>query len=126
MIKIVGISFVVLLCTIALKKYNFTYAVLLSICGAIILFFSISDKISELIDELKNISSSITGVTSYVALMLKVLSIILIGEFASEICRDNGENAISSVIETGTKIIIITMVMPLFTSILSIVTGLLE
>lgn len=42
-------------------------------------------------------------------------------EFAVSICKDSGESAIASKIELGSKIIIVSMSVPIITSLLELV-----
>ncbi|MDE6385833.1 MAG: stage III sporulation AC/AD family protein, partial [Eubacterium sp.] len=42
------------------------------------------------------------------------------------LCRDCGENALASQTETAAKVIVIAMILPLFETVIKIITGLLE
>lgn len=86
----------------------------------------ISSKLQMVIDSISSIALSIPHAFQYVKLMVKVLCIIIITQFVCDICRDNGENAIASFTEIGAKIVVISMIMPLFESIISIVSGLVK
>ena len=59
------------------------------------------------------------------ALLLKITGIALLTEFAISICKDSGEGAIASKIEIGSKVIIITMSIPIITSLLELVIEIL-
>lgn len=126
MIQIVGVSITILLLSIILKNYNKSFAIILSVVGAIILFVFVSDKVSSLVDSIYQISENVSGIYEYIKLMLKVLGIVLITQFVSDLCRDNGENALASMIETSAKIIVVTLVLPLFETVISFVLGLLK
>lgn len=126
MIQIVGISFAVVFCTLIVKQYNSNIAVVISLLGAIIVFLLLSDKVSSIFDSLVNLSSNISFAYSYIKLMIKVLGIILVSQLVSDICRDYGDSAMSSMVEISARIIVITMVLPLFENVISTVTGLLK
>lgn len=126
MIQVAGISFAILLCSIVLKNYNRNISVLLSVAGTIILIFVVADKIDIVISNINELSSGISGSLDYIKMMLKVLGIILIAQIMSDICRDNGESAIASTVEICAKIIVISLILPLFETILSLVIGLLK
>ena len=57
--------------------------------------------------------------------MLKITGIAILTEFAVSICNDSGEKAIASKIEIGSKVIIITMSMPIITSLLELIVEIL-
>ena len=52
--------------------------------------------------------------------ILKIIGIAYICEFASGICKDAGESAIAAKVETGGKIIIVYLALPLITSLLDL------
>jgi stage III sporulation protein AD len=126
MIKLVGISVALLLCSIVMREYNKTFALIVSLAGAVLMFASVSDKIYDIINQITDISSSVESSLSYIKLMLKVLGIILITQFVSDVCRDNGENALASLTEISAKIVVIAIIMPLFETVISIVSGLVK
>lgn len=53
--------------------------------------------------------------------MLKITGLAFLSEFAVSICKDSGESAIASKIEVGSKIIIISMSIPIISSLLELV-----
>ncbi len=126
MIQIAGASLVILILSIVLKNYNRTYSIILSISGCVFIFLFVSDKISKLINNVFLLSQNVSGIYVYIKLMLKVLGVILITQFVSDLCRDNGENSLATMVETASKIVVITLVFPLFESIISFVIGLLK
>ena len=97
-IKIVGIAFIALIIIIMLKQYR---------PGIINLIQSIQDKYSIN--------------TQFIALLIKITGIAFLAEFAVSICKDSGEAAIASKIEIGSKIIIISMSIPIISSLLEII-----
>ena len=67
------------------------------------------------------------GVESrYIGVVLKIMGIAYISQFASELCRDAGEGAIASKIEVAGKIIIMTISMPIIYSLLEVVNEIIR
>lgn len=126
MAKVIGISFCVLMCSLIVREHNKTFALVLSIAGGVLSFLAISDKAAELFAELMKLSSFAPSGVAYVKLMLKVLCIVIITQFSVDICRDNGENALASFTEISAKILVLSLVMPLFETVISVVTGLVK
>ena len=58
--------------------------------------------------------------------MLKAFSILTVGGVVSDVCRDNGENAVAGVVETIVKILAIACAIPTFTAVLVTALTLLE
>lgn len=126
MLKFIGISVSVLFCSLLLKDKNKTFSVILSVAGGILLFITAATQLGSIINSVYDFSSGLTAAPSYIGLMLKVLGITLITQFVCDICRDNGEGALADMTETVAKIVVISMILPLFETVIGIVSGLLK
>lgn len=126
MMKFIGISVCVLFCSLLLKDRNREVAVILSIAGASILFLTAAGELSKIINSVLGFSSVSTSALKYSKLMLKILGITLITQIVCDICRDNGENALASMTAAVAKIIVVSMIIPLFETVVEIVGGLIK
>ncbi len=126
MAKVLGIAFCVLMCSLVLKEHNKSFALILSVAGGILSFFTVSNKISELFSSLMSLSQTVPSGVVYVKLMLKVLCIVIITQFTVDICRDNGENALASLTEMSAKVFALSLLMPLLETVISMVVGLVK
>lgn len=126
MIVIVGIAVIALILSVFTKNYNKTFSTIIIIAASILIFFQVINGMSIIFESINNLSSNIKPVSEYIKLMIKVLGITLISQFVSDLCRDAGENALASGTETAAKIIVITMILPLFETVIKIVMGLIE
>ncbi len=123
--KIVGIGLLGLIIVVILKQYKPEYAIYVSItAGVLILFLSI-EKLTGIINLLSSISNKTYINQNFLGILLKITGIAFITEFAVSICSDAGEKAIASKIEIGSKVIIITMSIPIITSLLELVIEIL-
>lgn len=124
-IKIIGIGFMALVIIIILKQYKPEFAIYVSIiAGILILFFAI-DKITGIINLLQSISDKTYINKNFLNILIKITGIAVLTEFAVSVCNDSGEKAIASKIEIGSKVIIITMSMPIITSLLELIIEIL-
>lgn len=126
MIKFIGITLCVLFCSLMLKDTNRQIAVILSITGVALLFFTAVGELSKIVKSVTEFSSSSGAALVYSKLMLKILGITLLTQVVSDICRDNGENALASMTLTVAKIIVVSMVLPLFETVIGIIGGLVK
>lgn len=126
MIKIAAFVIISLFLIIFLRDTKREFAIILTVACAIILFVTVADDLYSVAQSIYNLSSGMNNVHSYITLMLKILGISLIAQFVSDLCRDAGENALASQTETASKIIILIMTLPLFETVINIVTGLLK
>ena len=124
-IKIVGIALIALVIIILLKQYKPEFAIYISILTGILILILVMDKISGIINLIKSIVNQSYINTEFITLLIKITGIAFLSEFAVSICKDSGEAAIASKIEIGSKIIIITMAIPILSSLLELILKLL-
>jgi len=124
-IKIIGIGLISLIIVIIIKQYKPEFAIYISIITGIFIFFLIMDKLEGIINLLKTISSKSGINKSFLELLLKITGIALLTEFAINLCKDSGEGAIASKIEIGSKVVIVSMSIPIISSLLEVINKLL-
>ena len=124
-IKIIGIGLTALVIIIILKQYKPEYAIYASIIAGIIILFFAMDKISGIVNLLQSISDKTYINKTFLSILLKITGIAFITEFAVSICSDAGEKAIASKIEIGSKVIIVTLSIPIITSLLELIIEIL-
>ena len=126
MIKVVGIVLTALIINIVLKNYSKEFTFLINIVCTIIIFTLISKDLKGIVDRLTSISNEISVLLPYIKIMLKILGISMIAQLLSDLCRDNGENTLANQPELSAKIIILVTALPLFTTIMDIMIGMLK
>ena len=126
MIKVVGIVLTALIINIVLKNYSKEFTFLINIVCTIIIFTLISKDLKGIVDRLTSISNEISVLLPYIKIMLKILGISMIAQLLSVLCRDNGENTLANQTELSAKIIILVTALPLFTTIMDIMIGMLK
>lgn len=120
-IKIIGIAFIALIIIIMLKQYRPEYAVFISILTGVLILFLVMDKLTGIINLIQSIQDKYSINTQFIAILIKITGIAFLSEFAVSICKDSGESAIASKIELGSKIIIISMSIPIISNLLEII-----
>lgn len=124
-VKIIGIGLISLIIIIIIKQYKPEFAIYVSIISGIIIIYMIFNKLEGIINLLKTISNKSGINNNFLDLLLKITGIAFLAEFAINLCKDSGEGAIASKIEMGTKVIIVSMSIPIISSLLEIITKLL-
>ena len=124
-LKIVGIALIALIIIILLKQYKPEFAIYISLLTGILILFLVSDKLNGIISLLQSMSSKTSINGTFLILLIKITGIAFLAEFAVNICKDSGEGAIASKIEIGSKIIIISMSIPIISSLLEIILKIL-
>lgn len=92
-------------------------AVLLSLAFGVIIFISMLDKLSAIIDIMRELTQK-AGINNFFSTVLKIMGVAYLGEFAAVICQDAGEQAVAKKIEFAAKIIIAVLALPILVAIL--------
>lgn len=124
-IKIIGIGFIALIIIVILKQYKPEFAMYVSLIAGVLIFLLIATKISGIIEVLKNIASKATIDSDFITLLIKITGIAILTEFAVSICKDSGETAIANKVDLGGKIIIMSMSIPIMSSLLETIVKIL-
>lgn len=114
-----------LMCKIT-EKYSKEQAVLLVIAVTAMIFLNIADSIPSVLDKMDTLMAYSGLDREYITILFKALGICWLTQFASDICRDCGEAAISSAAEVFGKIQLMVLSLPLFESLIDVVMGILE
>lgn len=123
--KIIGIGFIAIILIIILKQYRPEFAVYISILAGVLIFFYIGEKLSGIIQILKEFSRKAQINNSFIILLLKITGIAILTDFAVSICRDSGESAIANKVDFGGKVVIISMAVPILSSLVELIINIL-
>lgn len=126
MIKLAGIVIVSLILILFIRDTKREFSVLLSIGVGIVVFLAVADNFYSIIETILKLTTDNSEINTYISLMIKILGISLLGQFVIDLCKDSGENALATQTEIATKIVIISMTLPLIETVINIVTGLLK
>lgn len=124
-VKIIGIGFIAIIVSLILKQYKPEFSLYITLLASTIILLVVVDKIAAIIELLNTLSNKIQMNNTFLKVILKITGITIITEFAVNVCRDCGENAIASKVELGGKIIIVTMSIPILTALLEVIMKIL-
>lgn len=123
-IKIVGVSIFAVIMIIILKSYRPEMALVLSIITGIgIMLYAIS-KMSSVINVLNDLVSKSGVNTDFLLIIIKVIGIAYIVEFGKNVCIDAGQSSIATKLEMAGKVVIVVLTIPLISSLVNVLVGL--
>lgn len=120
-IKIIGIALVALIIIILLKQYKPEFTIYISLLTGVLILILVMDELTGIMNLIQTIASKASINQQFLTILIKITGIAFLSEFAVSICKDSGEGAIASKIELGSKIIIISMSIPILSSLLEII-----
>lgn len=124
-IKIIGIGLVAVIIIVILKQYRPEFAMYVSIGAGILIFALIATKLSGIIEVLKSIANKSSTNSKFLVLLIKITGIAILTEFTVSLCKDSGESAIANKVDLGGKVIIMSMSIPIMSSLLETIINIL-
>lgn len=120
--KICMIALLCVFLVLILKEMKSSLSLAVKIACAIFVFVVALSILSPLIEIAKSTAQT-SGLSSYLALLIKALGIAFSTEICAEICRDCGEAAVSSGIELVGRAEILLLSVPLIKEIIETAEG---
>lgn len=124
-VKIIGVGLIAVVIIILLKQYKPEFAIYISMLTGILIILFVIDDLAGVINLLQSLANKVSINNTFLMLLIKITGIAFLSEFAVSICKDAGETAIASKMEIGAKIIIISMSIPIISSLLEIILKIL-
>ena len=121
---ICGVLIGVLL-AIKLKGIGSPLWIYLSLALSIFVLFYTMNRFSFVMDFLDQVLSDIGLESGYFEILIKIVGISYLCEFASNLCKESGFLSVASQIEIGGKLTMLVMSMPILFAIVDTVTSVL-
>lgn len=111
---------------VIIKNTRPEYAFLVSLATGVLLFGFSAEALGEIFSAFSAIAekSGIDG--QYIKVVFKICASAYLTQFACELCRDAGENAIALKIELAGKLCILIITLPILSAFFGIITEILN
>lgn len=117
-IQIAGVGVIGTLLALQFKSGKNEYGIYIVIAVSLVLFYGMKDRLVVIEEAVQTITNLVTINASYIQILLKLIGITYIAEFATGICRDAGYSTIGSQIEIFSKLTILALSMPILEALL--------
>ncbi|GAB6889240.1 stage III sporulation protein AD [Geobacillus sp. FSL K6-0789] len=124
-LQIVGLGLVATFLVVLLQEQKSSLSFLLTVFVGCTIFLLLVDQISNILLTLREMAEGAHIQMVYLEMMLKIIGIAYIAEFAAQISKDAGQGAIAAKIELGGKIVILALAVPILTAIIEAVISLI-
>ena len=122
--SIIIISVIVSVLAILIKQNNPTYSVLLIIIFAVIITTVAINYLFGLIENIMDSLGTIDYAPEFVKILLKAIVICVLSDLTSNICKDSGNGSIAVCIDVVTKVILLSLTLPIVEKLVEIIQGL--
>lgn len=112
MLKTAMLGIVTIIVAMAMKQGKAEFATFVSLTGSILLAWIAVQLLEGITGGLERLEKMVGVDMEYMALLMKIIGVTYISEFASSLCRDAGYSAVAGQIELVGKLTILTIGMP--------------
>lgn len=124
-LKIIAIGLVTCFAVLLIKPLRADFAIILSIVGGVIILMFVMNYLTSVFSTINSIITK-TGLNrNLFTLIIKIVGIGYLTEFAASLCADAGVGGLSDKMLFGGKIILLVMALPVVMDILKIISELL-
>ena len=122
-ISMLGISAVLMALILKSSRPEYSYYISIAVCVCIFLF--IGTKLELILGYAEKMERMIDLDHSYIAMILNMIGVTYVAEFASNICKDCGYQTIAGQIELFAKLSILVLGMPVILAFMETIGELL-
>lgn len=119
--QIIGVALVSTTLCLVIKKDRPEIANFIAIITGVIILLSVMFKLNFIVEGIGELANKANIPTMYISLIIKLIGIAYLIEFAISLCKDCGENNIASKLEFGGKIVVMSMSFPILISIVEMI-----
>lgn len=120
-IKIAVLGIAGVLIAMPLKREKSEYSTLIAMTVCICIFIYLLTKAEAVLEFARQLESIIPVDGRYIGMLIKMIGITYVAEFASNICKDAGYGAIAGQIEVFAKLSILMVSVPVLSAFLEMV-----
>ena len=124
--RLVGTAVIAVAALVAVRAYKPELALPVSIAAGLTILAAVLGSVTGIRSFIEGSVSGYGLDHEYVKIILKVLGIAYLAQFAAQLCRDSGEGAVASKVEFAGRILIITASLPAVSAVLELVGSLME
>jgi len=123
--KIIGIGIITTVAVLTLKQIKTEYAVIVGLAGSVLMLILIINQLTYVISYFTDIVAKTNLDAGLFGAVLKIVGVGYLTEFAANICTDAGSAGVADKILLGGKVVILYLALPIITSLLNIIIGIL-
>ncbi|MER2080867.1 MAG: SpoIIIAC/SpoIIIAD family protein [Ruminococcus sp.] len=125
MLSIGVLAVIAVILSLTIRPKNGEIALMLTLSCSVLILLSVFSRASEIIGTVNSIVAASQTNISYIVILLKVIGICLLTEFAVNTCRDAGSQSLAGNVSLAGKLLVTVTALPLYADILNTVMNLM-
>ena len=126
MLRIAMIGIAGVLLALQVKALKPEYGLYLCLAVSLLVFLQMTDLLGMILAGLQTVQESLPLQVGYFKILLKIIGITYIAEFASDLCKDAGYATIAGQIQMFGKLSVLAAGIPVLTALLETIRGFLS
>ena len=118
MVRVAFLGITGILMALQLKALKPDYSVYLWLGISLLIFSFVAEKLSVIMDGLQAVQDCLPLKAGYLQILMKIVGITYIAEFASDLCKDAGYQTIAGQIQIFGKLSVLAVSIPVLTALL--------
>ncbi len=118
MVRVALLGIAGILMALQLKALKPDYSVYLCLAVSLLIFTFVAEKLTVIVDGLQAIQTYLPVKEGYVEILMKIIGITYIAEFASDLCKDAGYQTVAGQIQIFGKLSVLAVSIPVLTALL--------
>lgn len=123
-VQLVLLAVIGMLAALVCKKHQVDFSSVISIGICLFLMFFMVQAFDELVEFIQQIAGVLN--LEYIGILLKLIGIAYVCEFASDLCKDAGYQAISGQIEVAGRVAMMVITIPIMLAIVDTIQAFLS
>lgn len=123
--KIVGIALLTCFVAIIIRQIKPEFYVFVVICGCIIISILLLNKFTSIFSYFNQIIEKTNIDSSLFTLIVKIIGIAYLTEFAANICIDTNNTSLADKISLAGRVVITCMALPIISTLLDVIISIL-
>ncbi len=115
-VALLGIAGVLL--ALQLKSLKSEYSIYLCLGVSALIFWYMTEQLGSILEGLEMIQDTLPLNAGYIRTLIKIVGITYIAEFASDLCKDAGYQAVAGQIQMFGKLSVLAVSIPILTALL--------
>ncbi len=124
--KVVGVALVAVAASLVLRAYRPELGLQIAVAAGVLILVLTLDELAAMSGFLGDVLGRFQIDTEYLKVMLKVIGVAYLAQFAADLCRDAGEGAVAGKVELAGRVLILALCLPVLAAILELVSSILS
>ncbi len=121
MVRVAMLGIAGVLLALQLKSLKSEYSIYLCLGISVLIFWYMTEQLGTVLQGLQAIQESLPLNAGYIRILIKIIGITYIAEFASDLCRDAGYQGVAGQIQIFGKISVLAVSVPVLTALLDVI-----